>query len=196
MAHGSARSLVLLFLYYSFVAAQAGKFALWVPTDGVDPTIVKTTSAALANFTVERINSTQLVDLKCNQYSVLVLVWAPLLPSVGGPPVAARCSLQEECVRGLAGTLSWYLTHGPGPNMTNCNGAWRNAAKDNVGPNSIHHQCPASAGSWGTSQKLFDCVPAVLQASKVSMVTELRRSRTQAFHFTFLNTHQINLFIA
>ena len=175
MTRVATRSLLLLFLHCTAVSAQTRKpplrIALWVPT-GIDPTIVKATSAALTSFTVERINSTKLINLECKQYSVLVLLWAPLLPSVGGPPLAARCNLQDICIRGLAGTLSWYLTHGPGPNMTNCNSAWRHAAGGNVGPNSTHHRCPKSAGHWGTSQILFDCVPAVLHASKVGMVTE------------------------
>ena len=162
--------LITLLLYQACVCTC--KLALWIPDMGVDSAVVKSTNAALSSFAVDIINSTQLLDLQCKQFSALILLGAPLLPSVGGPPVASRCDLEEKCIRGLAGTLSWYLTHGTGPGRNNCDRAWNNAVHGNVGPNSTHHTCPTSAGKWHTSQTLYDCVPAVLRASKASANTK------------------------
>jgi hypothetical protein len=147
------------------------RLALWAPSPeedpgGADPALATAVHSALQShppLDVSRISTAELSALRCGDYEALVLVQAPLLPAVGGEPSPGRCTLPSDCLAGLASTVSWFLQPSHGP--ATCDAAWRHAAAAQVGPNSTHHRCPSSAGRWGSSQLLRDCIPGVIAAA-------------------------------
>ena len=54
------------------------------------------------------------------------------------------CVLPDDCVAGIVSTFGWFDTHNPG---MSCQDKWSQAVGSNAGPASIHHRCPASAGT-------------------------------------------------
>ena len=55
----------------------------------------------------------------------------------------ANCTLDVACTSGVASTISYFLTKASLP----CEAAWEQAVAANDGPGSLHHTCPASAGT-------------------------------------------------
>ena len=76
-------------------------------------------------------------------------VLPPVPPPPPSPPSGPGCNLPADCVAGVASTIGWYFnppessSQKPQP----CSSAWALAVKDNAGPRSTHHRCPAWAGA-------------------------------------------------
>ncbi len=76
-------------------------------------------------------------------------VLPPSPPSPPPPPSGPGCNLPEDCVTGVASTIRWYFNppQSSGQKPQSCASAWALAVKDNAGPGSHHHRCPAWAGT-------------------------------------------------
>jgi hypothetical protein len=70
---------------------------------------------------------------------------------------AVDCSLPQACVAGVASTVGWLTTHQA---SYSCGEIWEQAIKQNCGPKSVHHRCPASAATGSfLSPAWKECAP-------------------------------------
>jgi hypothetical protein len=78
------------------------------------------------------------------------------------PPSGPGCRLPPDCIAGVASTLGWYLSKHGAQKPLSCGAAWTNAVKDNAGPASPHHRCPAYAGTTFDGNLFYEhCVSQI-----------------------------------
>ena len=95
-------------------------------------------------------------------------VLPPSPPSPPPPPSGPGCKLPADCVAGVASTIGWYVKppQSSGQKPQPCASAWALAVKDNAGPGSQHHRCPAWAGTTFKGNPFYmNCEQKIIAAA-------------------------------